>query len=561
MNFNFSSIEKKLPAAVAFLFFATSCVYINSEVGKDFIPTNHQYDIRTAEFYLDEITMLPTDSLSGYSSSRITIGAVRDDVFGNTERASAFTLVPISNSLDFGENTKFRQFHFSVAKDTTSYPDDSQKNIIQNINVYTLDDQIGENDVYVNSGEKLKIGKRISKGIPLYAGGDSLSFDFTEEFGQFYIDKLKTMKLDSLGNYVKDLPGIYLSVDPQTSNGGRINMFDLAIALEETYYITGNFAELKFTADYGTREAVDTSFIFFFGAQDMAIYQEAESIYESSTKTQQFALNVSYHESFDSGLIRPEAGEKIYVEGGGGVKPVISSKEIQTKCLEIFNENGIDNPEGVIINKATLVLPYEFPANYENLKLYPARLSPTCKIRTTDSDDETKKYVAYAGLTDASVSTENQGDINKSMNMYSPDISHHVQEILTRVDDDNAASYDIWLLLMASEVTQTSSDTGMSEYYQNLMYYNYYNNLYGGYGYGGYGGYGNYGGYGYDSYYGYNNYINYMLAAQYSSGQTSTSTSVQLDKDRYYNAVLYGPDAADEAKRPKIKITYSVARK
>ena len=77
-----------------------------------------------------------------------------------------------------------------------------------------------------------------------------------------------------------------------------------------------------------------------------------------------------------------------------------------------------------------------------------------------------------------------------------------------------------------------------------------------GYGYGGYGGYG-YGGYGYGGYG--SNYYNYMMMAAYASGYSGDKSSgdytVELDKDRFYSAVLNGPEA--EGKKPQIKITFS----
>ena len=215
------------------------------------------------------------------------------------------------------------------------------------------------------------------------------------------------------------------------------------------------------------------------------------------------------------------------------------------------------------------MLPYDFDVeNYDKMYLYPDRLSPTCCITTTDDETEETRY-SFAGLTDASVSTENQGDINRSLNCYSPDISHHVQEILKLTDDDTYSDYDIWMLTMAEEVVESSSDgSSMSDYYQNLAYYDYYNSLYNPYGYGGY--YGGYYGYGYDSYYGMSNYYNYMLAAQYASSQSSstTTTSIQLDKDRYYRGVLRGikpetagdPSEKEDLNYPRLVVTYSVSK-
>ena len=93
----------------------------------------------------------------------------------------------------------------------------------------------------------------------------------------------------------------------------------------------------------------------------------------------------------------------------------------------------------------------------------------------------------------------------------------------------------------------------MANYYQQIAYASYYNQLYGGYGYGSYGyGYGSYGSY-------YNNYYNYATMAQYASSSATTTTSdTELDKDRYYNAVLRGPKA--EGKKPKLKVTFAVPK-
>lgn len=547
-----------------------SCVEINEELGKEYIPTRHQYDVYTDTIYLHDIRQEKPDKLSGYSSSRITIGAVRDES-GFTTRSSAFPLIPTGADMDFGENPVCTQFHFTAVRDTLSWPEENQAHIIQNINVYKLTEPIGEDDGYMVSQDKLKIGEKVAP-VVTYFGQDSLSFNFNTSFGQEYIDALTAMMkdpkkegLDSVSNYVKKLPGIYITADTPSTEGGRINMFELALGIEkDSYYVYGNYAELKFRSKYGNRENVDTSFLFFFGAQDMQVYEDAESEYVTPARTAQYALNLSHSEN---NLIAAgqTASERIYVEGGDGVKPVISSKEIKESLTELFSGEGI-NPADVIIHKASVILPYDFRTeDYDKMYLYPDRLSPTCRITLEDEDSEDEQ-VTYAGLTDASVSTENQGDINRSLNCYAPDISHHVQEILRRAEDSNYSDYDIWFLTMAEETVETESggNSELSDYYRNLMYYDYYNSIYNPYGYGGY--YGGYYGYGYNSYYGMSNYYNYMLAAQYASqSSTSVSVSMQLDKDRYYRGILRGPGAdgglSDGNKNlPRLIVTYSVSK-
>lgn len=549
---------------------ALSCVEINEELGKEYIPVRHQYDVYTDTIYLHDIRQEKPDKLSGYSSSRITIGAVRDES-GFTTRSSAFPLIPTGADMDFGENPVCTQFHFTAVRDTLSWPEENQAHIIQNINVYKLTEPIGEDDGYMVSQDKLKIGERVAP-VVTYFGQDSLSFNFNTGFGQEYIDVLSAMMkdpkkegLDSVSNYVKKLPGIYITADKPSTEGGRINMFELALGIEkDSYYVYGNYAELKFRSKYGNRENVDTSFLFFFGAQDMQVYEDAESEYVTPARTAQYALNLSHSEN-NMIAAGQTASDRIYAEGGDGVKPVISSKEIKESLTELFSEEGI-NPADVIIHKASVVLPYDFNTeDYDKMYLYPARLSPTCRI-TLENDESEEEQVTYAGLTDASVETENQGDINRSLNCYAPDISHHVQEILRRTEDSNYSDYDIWLLNMAEEVveTQGSGNSELSDYYRNLMYYDYYNSIYNPYGYGGY--YGGYYGYGYDSYYGMSNYYNYMLAAQYASqSSSSTSVSMQLDNDRYYKCILRGPDAdgglSEKNKNlPRLIVTYSVSK-
>ena len=209
-------------------------------------------------------------------------------------------------------------------------------------------------------------------------------------------------------------------------------------------------------------------------------------------------------------------------------------------------------------------MPYDVNGQWDKLDKYPTILSPTVKLHGTDDNGET--YVSYAGLTDSSIESENQGDINRSLSLYSPDISHHVQEILKLDESEadyekNLEKYDIWMLIMHEEVTvTTSAGSSYDDYYNSLLYNSYYNNMmYDPYGYGY--GYGGYGGYGYDSY-GYNNYYNYMMMASYmNSGSTSTeSISIDLDKDRYYRCVLGGPESSNQDIKPKLKLTFSAPK-
>ena len=540
---------RKLPAIIALMAGLMSCVGVDQNLGGDFIPTDQKYDFHTAEFDLDEVWMKSIDSLTAYSSRRITIGSIRDETFGLFSRGSVVTLVPVLDSVDFGKDPVFKRFKFKAAVDSVSVADESQANILQNVNVYALDEPLGSKEYF--SRAEIKHGsKRITKGVPIANGKDSLTFDFTEEYGKQYLSMTQD-DLKDLKTYAKKFPGIYLCTDDPTGNGGRFDMYEFdilrTVAGTSGSYIarTDNYAILYFNGEFNG-ERRDSSLMFYFSPVEM---QDLDSLINAKSLPSQYVFNVDRHESDH---LVGQADDKIYIEGGSGIKPVVPAAEIQSLVnAEIIRKGG--EPITTLITKATIEMPFDFPEDYTTMFRYPKVLSPTIKISTDTT-------VTFAGLTDASASNENQGDVNRSLCNYAPDITHHVQQIIRKSEGDKKLSnYDIWFLIMWYETTTTTDSQAeeMANYYKQLAYYSYANQLYGG-GYGGYGGYG-YGGYGYGGYGYYNNYYNYMSMASYaSSSATKTTSSTELDKDRYYRAVLRGPKA--EGKKPKLKVTFAIPK-
>ena len=521
-----------------------ACVETNSALGGSFVPAAETYTFHTVEIPLEGITMQMADKLSGYSDSRITIGAIREEEYGLTTRASAFPLVPLipnDGSFELGNNPEFQRFHFAAARDTLSFLDDSQENILQNIRVYELAQALDpEEDSDCNTPIK-HLDVPISKGMPVYKGADSLSFDFTEEFGKKFLTLTKD-DVSSMKKYLARFPGIYLETDLPENEGGRIDMFDVQLSYEKNYKaIIGNYATLYYSAEFGGVRK-DTSLTFYYGATGL---YDIDSLFNNYTGTfPQYALNATGHQT------RERAGEvrdKIWVEGGGGLKPVISALSLKHLAEKAISEAGGD-PRQAVINKATITFPFEFPADFEEMEYWPYRLSPTCRMVVDGDDDE--ELTSFMGLTDSSSSNENQGDVDRSNLRYAPDITYHMQEIL-KIDETatdktgtkylNKGNYDIWLLVMSQEIQTSVSSTSQEtqEMLNYLAYSSYYNSMYGGYG----------------SYY--NNYLNYAMMAQMASqSQTTTSVSVELDKDRFYRAALNGP-AADGAV-PTLRLTFAL---
>ena len=426
---------------------ATACINTDQTLGEQFVATNQKYDFYSAEFDIPDVRMRPVDSLTAYSSRRITIGAVRDEDYGLYRRASAVTLVPVLKSVDFGKDPVFKRMRFRAAIDSVSVADESQLNILQNVNVYEMTEPLDSKKYF--SRTPVKHGdRRITKGVPVTNGKDSLTFEFTEEFGKRFLE-IKDSDLTDMKTYTKKFPGICFETDAPHGNGGRINIFDLQLKFNASYhYIEGNYAELGFTAEYdGVTK--DTTFLFYFSPDQF--YDVDSLIYNASSDLPQYCLNVCGHETRE---MSGRAAEKIYVEGGGGLKPVLSATEIREKLIAEISRHG--NPEEAAINRASLSLPFEFPEDYKEMVSYPQILSPTCRIRTDSGN------VSFASLTDSSDSSEDQGDVNRSLLEYGPDITYHTQSILKLKDLDKNGTPE---LIIAGMGTDDFSDRMVYDLY------------------------------------------------------------------------------------------------
>ncbi len=530
---------------------ASACVKVDKSLGKGLVDKSLILDTYTVTFPLEEICMRPSEALSGYSDTRMVIGAIRDETFGLATREAAFTLVPLSDTLDLGDNPVAVSFTLQFARDSISCASDDQARILQNIVVNELSAPLPDEDTR-NTQELPHHDEMITDGNPVYNGEGTLKFKFTQKFAQKYVDVIKRLgpnfydreegkALVEFKTYTEELPGIYISVDEPFGEGGRFNLFDFSCLSVSNgyYYVNENIGSLTVHSTWKGVEK-DSTFIFIPGEMD---YIDEYTYVKNNTKFTQYCFNRTSQSTQEG-----PATEHILVEGGGGLKPVIVAKELREKTRAAIAEYG-GNPDKGIILKASIVLPFKLPDDYEELKYFPPMLSPTICI-TSESDTGVTRY-NFAGLTDASVSTENQGNINRSILEYAPDITYHLQEILDRSDLDTATDADIWLLTIFSEQVANTTSTADSEYYQSLLYASYYNSIYGGYGYGGYG----YSSYGYGG--GYGNYYNYMmLAAMMASSGTSYTTNTELDKDRFYKAILNGTDDPDNP--PTFTITFAI---
>jgi len=526
-----------------------SCINTYGNLGETFVPESMRYKtFASGEIPIEDISLSLADSLTGYSQERITFGATRDEILGLCKRGCALTMVPIYDTVDFGENAKLKKFRFHISRDTTSLVDPSQRNILQSIYVYELSHSL-DSTYDINQELDVDRSRRICNTIPIFNGiTDTIAFDFTTEFGNKYLQTLSSLP-DSIWSdmpaYLKLLPGIYIETDEPMGYGGRINIFNLQLGFDYTYgYISSSYAQMDFSADFdGVRK--DTSCLFYFSPDDF-YFADSLLYYTGEGDLPQYCLNVASHESR---ALVGKAKERLYMEGGGGISPLISSRKLKKLMYDEIAKNG--DPEKAIINKATLSFYFDGSEDFKELDVFPLIMNPTARIKSSEG------VYSYASLTNTTEATASMGTIDRSNMKYHPDITYHAQSILGLSDTSSYYSnYDVRFLVMNSEVvddSESASESYEEDYYNQLMYASYYNNMYGSGGYG----YGGYGGYGYDSYN--SNYYNYMMyASMYGSGTSTVETEIVLDKDRYYKAVLNGPEAPDPAKRPSLKLIYSL---
>ena len=134
---------KKIGGLLAAIALVSACVDVDEQLGDNLIPGNQDYTFYTTTIDIDDVEMMQADSLSGYNLYRITFGAIRDDgLFGLTKRTSAFYIVPVADTLDFGPpgTQQFIKFHLSAPLDTISCANPNQANILQNVNVFALEE-------------------------------------------------------------------------------------------------------------------------------------------------------------------------------------------------------------------------------------------------------------------------------------------------------------------------------------------------------------------------------------------------------------------------------------
>ena len=478
----------------------TSCVDASNSLATSFIPTNQDISIMMDEFDLP-VTMKSSDSLQSYSASYLTVGSINTPEFGIVNLAAACDICPPHDTLELKGDPKFKMLTILMNVNNMQTVAGGSVDIIQNIYAYQLKRPIDTLDIYNNSmGCEDHEKEIISQGLPIISNDSVIILKTTEEFGSQFLTATKE-ELDSLDLFSRRFKGIYIETDPQDPNiyGGRINYVD----------ITNSYAALTYERTDSTGARSDTTVNFVLG----------------------YNYSVNINQTSSQHLATDEPTEEIYVEGLSGIKPHIKAKDIRDIMdnWAAKNEYDLDN---VIITRASIILPYEYPEDYKTLNYFPGNIYP-CLRYASDS------ILFYSPLEEIYDNTVVKGDNNRSLFEYRADISHYLQELIRMDADEIGKKEDLWMMPISETESSSSSSSSYDyyDYYNYLNYYNYYNY----YGYSGYGG--------YNDYYGYSGYYN-----NYYGTSSSSETYYTTDYINYHVAKLNG-NKSDNG--PKLKITYS----
>ncbi|MBR5857154.1 MAG: hypothetical protein IKY70_07760, partial [Bacteroidales bacterium] len=421
-----------LMAAMGHLLF--SCITVDKSVGSDYVPESQLLKVKIARFRIP-VELKTLDSLQGSSMNYATVGAFNTSEFGIAKFGTAGNVCPNSTSWDTGKDAKIISTYITMTLATPNaslnssnastnssyynpysyyydpysygygygygydyygyggyygygsyYPsystssemvssiartsiimDPSQNGITQNFHVYRLKEAIDSTQLYTNSlTEENYIPVELNTSAATYFGGDSISFYISNEYGEELLKATEEEK-DSLKLFVEGHGGLYITCDsPMNIDAGRLNLFSLGGI---TVNIKYNFQP---TWDEGLeRKDTTASFAFGYGG----------------------CLNTSSYSS--KHLETTQQLEKLPIEGVAGINPYVNMNSLKDTLDKWAADNGID-PSKILISKATMIFPFEFPDNLEMLEYrYPTYLFPAYRAASADTTVTGKYYYPY----------------------------------------------------------------------------------------------------------------------------------------------------------------------
>lgn len=432
----------------AILAAATGCITVDKSVGDKYIPEDHYLKVAFDTLMLP-LGIKATDSIQTVSSAYMTVGAIRTEEFGLVKFGTAGNLCPFSTTYNFGEAPVLESIYMlvplaktsenSTMTRTTVYIDRSQAKITQNINVYRLNKYVDSTMLFNNS---LKEGDYspvpINTNAVVYTGGDSLRIYLNKSLGEELLTATKE-ELKDFGKFTKRFGGLYITADAPLGDdaGGRMSMFNRTAAVV--------YMKINFKPTWDTElERKDTLLSFSFGNG--------------------YCLNTISSSSVPAQ--NPQQLTQIPIEGSAGINPYIDAQELKSLLDNWMREKGL-NASKVVVSKATMHFPFEFPSDIEELKYnYPPYLFPI--RRKYINDTSSIKY--YFPFDDNGSKGNPIGAMNRSLKSYICDMTSTVQDFTSKEATEIGGEYDIWLYPIVQETDPTYGTVTIST--DQVSYFN-----------------------------------------------------------------------------------------
>ncbi|MFA5849272.1 MAG: DUF4270 family protein [Bacteroidales bacterium] len=417
-------------ALLLFSLITVSCITTDKSLGDNLIPDNYNVNIKIAEVNVP-VQMKMSDSLQTIFPGYLLVGAYKDLDLGTTISGAAFQIIPNITDNDFGDNPVPSYIRISMAVTQTLVLNTEEKNVPQNIYLYTLKKDLDSTTAFNNSIKLSDVNPvPINTGGTVFMGGDSIVMNLSLDFAKSLLTATQDER-DSSDIFVKRFKGLFMATEPLPGaiQGGRFNIINPSDV----------YLELKYR-HVEAAESIDKDSLLYY--------------YISTSRPY---VNSISHSTKNKESVNPTG--KIFMEGLAGIKPYIDFAEIKGLFSTWATSQNISLSQ-VIIAKAELRLPYEFPASYLTMGQFPSQIY----LSTREQAATTYKLPLYEPVSDIRV--QSTGMNNRSLMYYSLDISGYLQKVFKGTL--TGTSLQTWISPIAQE---TNSYTGDVSYYiDNLVY-------------------------------------------------------------------------------------------
>jgi hypothetical protein len=408
----------------------TSCIDENKSLGEDVIPGDQNLAIKSVTVDIP-VQMKIADSLQTIYPDYLLVGAYKDPDLGTTLSGGAFHMIPVLTENDYGDNPVPYYLKMYITVTQNLVLNDNEGSIPQNIYIYKLNKDIDSTTLYSNSLSLADIDQvPLNLGSTTYYGGDSINMQLSLDYARELLSSTQEER-DSAEIFVKRFKGLFISAEPLPGSltGGRFNVIDPGDI----------YLELKYR-HVEVDSLIDKDSVILFYAPTSIPY-----------------MNKYEHSSSNLESSQPQG--KIMLEGLAGIKPYIDFEDVKREFSQWAESENI-SLDRIIISKAELRLPYEFPADYKIMGQFPSQIFLSNRLASETYND----LPLYFPVSDINILST--GGINRSQFYYSLNISSYLQKVFN--GKKSGEELKTWI----APITQYSNSyTGEVTYYVDNMIY------------------------------------------------------------------------------------------